>query len=299
LKAKEFIGIVPPLLSSFTKDGDIYEKGIREVVRYTLPFVHGYYPIGTYGCGPLMTSDERKKVLTIILEEVNGRVPVVPHVGHPGTNPSVELARHAKKAGAAGVGAISPYYAPHLPDDSLFHYFATLIDAVNEEEFPFFVYNNVHYSQNTVSPALLARLAANGLRGCKDSSFDIVNFFLYQDAVSSYSDFNVIVGTEAFFMGAFDAGAEGMICGLANAFPELLKKMYDAYKSGDRSAAMEMQRMILAVRALTKTAPTVPILHEILRMKGIDAGYSRSPLIEISDAAKQKIRSSLKTLNLL
>ena len=91
----------------------------------------------------------------------------------------------------------------------------------------------------------------------------------------------------------------GMICGLANAFPELLKKMYDAYKSGDRSAAMEMQRIILDVRALTKTAPTVPILHEILRMKGIDAGYSRSPLIEISDAAKQKIRSSLKTLNLL
>jgi dihydrodipicolinate synthase/N-acetylneuraminate lyase len=299
LKAKEFIGIIPPLLSSFTKDGEIYEKGIREVVRYTLPFVHGYYPIGTYGCGPLMSVEERKRVLAIILEEVNGRVPVVPHVGHPGTNPTIELGRHAKKAGAAGVGAISPYYAPHLPDENLFHYFAALIDSLNDEGFPVFVYNNSHYSQNAVSPKLLTRLAAHGLRGCKDSSFDIVNFFLFQDAVSSYPDFNVIVGTEAFFMGAFDAGATGMICGLANAFPELLKKMYDAYKSGGRDAAMEMQRLILNVRALTKAAPTVPILHEILRMKGIDAGYSRSPLIEIDDASKQKIRAGLKALKLL
>lgn len=299
MKAKEFIGIIPPLLSSFTKEGEIYEKGIREIVRYTLPLVHGYYPIGTYGCGPLMSCEERKRVLAIILEEVNGRVPVVPHVGHPGTNPTIELGRHAKKAGAAGVGAISPYYAPHLPDENLYHYFAALIDSINEEEFPVFVYNNSHYSQNSVSPKLLARLAAHGLRGCKDSSFDIVNFFLFQDAVSSYPDFNVIVGTEAFFMGAFDAGATGMICGLANAFPELLRKMYNAYQSGDREAAMILQRIILNVRALTKIAPTVPILHEILRMKGIDAGYSRSPLIQIDDASKQKIRSGLKALNLL
>ncbi|MGA2977863.1 MAG: dihydrodipicolinate synthase family protein [Spirochaetia bacterium] len=299
MKAKEFIGIIPPLLSSFTKDGEIYEKGLRELVRHTLPFVHGYYPIGTYGCGPMMSVDERKRVLAIILEEVNGRVPVVPHVGHPGTNPTIELGRHAKKAGAAGVGAISPYYAPHLPDENLYQYFAAMVDSLNEEEFPVFVYNNSHYSQNVISPKLLARLATHGLRGCKDSSFDIVNFFLFQNAVSSYPDFNVIVGTEAFFMGAFDAGATGMICGLANVFPELMKKMYDTYQSGDREAAMNMQRLILNVRDLTKTAPTVPILHEILRMKGIDAGYSRSPLIEIDDASRQKIRSGLKTLNLL
>lgn len=299
MKARRFIGIIPPLLSSFTPEGEIYEKGIRELVRYTLPFVHGYYPIGTYGCGPLMSVEERKRVLAIILDEVNGQVPVVAHVGHPGTRPTIELSLHAKKAGASGVGAISPYYAPHLPDENLYHYFADLVDAINEEEFPVFVYNNSHYSQNSVSPKLLMRLAEHGLRGCKDSSFDIVNFFLYQDAVSAYPDFNVIVGTEAFFMGAFDAGATGMICGLANAFPELIKEMYDAYQAGDRKRAMDVQRLVLKVRALTKTAPTVPILHEILGMKGIDAGYSRSPLVEIEEAARDKLRSGLKALRLL
>jgi dihydrodipicolinate synthase/N-acetylneuraminate lyase len=299
MKAIDFIGIIPPMLSSFTRDGDIYEKGLREIVRFTLPYVHGYYPIGTYGCGPLMSTHERQRVLELILDEVNGRVPVVAHVGHSGTQPTIELARHAKKTGAAGVGAIAPYYAPHLPEENLFQHYACLIDAVNEVEFPVFLYNNAHYSQNPVSPRLLARLAAYGLPGCKDSSFDIVNFFAYQAAVSDYPDFNLIVGTEAFFMAAFDAGARGMICGLGNAFPELLGKMYDAYQSGDREQAMEIQRFVLRIRGLTKSAPTVPILHEILRMRGVDAGYPRSPLIELDPTMKQKISTELKSFDLL
>ena len=97
MKAKEFYGIIPPLLSSFTKDGEIYEKGIRNLIKFSLPFVHGYYPIGTYGCGPLMSVDERKRVLEIILSEVNGRVPVVAHVGHPGTQPTLSLQNMRKR----------------------------------------------------------------------------------------------------------------------------------------------------------------------------------------------------------
>lgn len=299
MKAKEFRGIIPPLLSSFTRDGEIYEKGIRDIIRYTLPYVHGFYPIGTYGSGPLMSLEERNRVLSIVLEEVAGKVPVVAHVGHPGAQPAIELARFAKKAGAAGVGAISPYYAPSLPEENLYRYFAALIDAVDEEEFPFFVYNNAHYSQNAVSPRLLKRLAQHGLRGCKDSSFDIVNFFAYQDAVSGYPDFNLIVGTEAFFMAAYDAGASGMICGLANANPELIRRMYDTYQSGDRSKAMELQRLVLRLRSLVKIGPTVPILHEILRLKGIDAGYPRNPYIEVDETTRGRIRSGLKELDLL
>lgn len=299
MKAKEFLGIIPPMLSSFTKDGEIYEKGLREIVQFTLPHVHGFYPIGTYGCGPLMSVDERQRTLEIILDEVNGKVPVVAHVGHPGTNPTIALAQHAKKAGAAGVGAIAPYYAPHLPEENLFHHFTSLIDAVNEDEFPVFLYNNAHYSQNPVSPRLLARLAAYGLRGCKDSSFDIVNYFAYQDAVAPYPDFNLIVGTEAFFMAAYDAGARGMICGMANVFPEVLAKMHQAYLDDDREQAMELQRLVLRIRGIAKTGPTVPILHEILKMRGVDAGYSRSPLTEIEPAMREKITTDFKKLGLL
>lgn len=298
MKALEFTGIIPPVLSSFESDGKIYEKGIREIIKFTLPHVNGYYPIGTYGCGPLMSIEERKKALEIILDEVNGKVPVVAHVGTADTVTTVELAKHAKKAGAQGVGAICPYYSPHLPEDYLFSHFAALIDAVNEEEFPVYVYNNPHLSQNTVTPSLLKRLAEYGLRGLKDSSFDLVNFYFFQEAVKEYSDFNVIIGTEAIFAGAFDAGATGCVCGMANIYPELLAEIYEAHKAGNKEEVQRLQRLILEVRQITKLGPTVPIMHAILRARGIDAGYSRSPYKDINETLLQKVLGELKALKL-
>lgn len=299
MKAREYFGVIPPLLSSFDREGEVYEKGIREIVRFILPHVHGFYPIGTYGCGPLMNLEERKRVLEIILDEVGGQIPVVAHVGCPDTKSVIELALHAKDSGASGTGAISPYYSPGLSEEALFQHFRSILVAVNEEEFPFFVYNNQKMSQNTVSPRLLKRLADAGLRGVKDSSFDLVNFFFYQDAVKEYPDFQVIVGTEAIFMGAFEAGATGTVCGMGNIFPEIMRKMYDQFLSGDRDGAMETQRLILKIRNVTKAGPTVPIMHYILQERGIDAGYSRSPYIEISEEQKKIVSSSLKELGVL
>ena len=109
MKAKDFKGIIPPIQTSFTADGELNEQGIRNLIRFTLPHVHAYYPIGTYGVGPLMTMDDRKKALEIILDEVNGKVPVIAHVGCADTKSAIELAKHAKAAGASAVASISPY----------------------------------------------------------------------------------------------------------------------------------------------------------------------------------------------
>lgn len=299
MKAREYIGIIPPLLTTYAADGEVDEAALRRLLDFVVPHVHGLYPIGTYGTGPFMTVDERKRVLEVILEQVAGRIPVVAHVGAPSARIAVDLARHAKGAGAAGIGAISAFYSPGLPEENLYSYFAAMIDAVNEEGFPVFVYNNAHYSQNTITPALLARLAKLGLRGCKDSSFDLVNFYQYTDAVADYDDFNVIVGTEAFMVAAFDAGAIGTVCGIGNIFPELLREAYDVYQAGDRARAIELQRRILRVRKVIKAGPTVPIMHAILRMRGVDAGVSRAPLIPISDELAARVRGELEGMGLL
>ena len=299
MKARDYTGIIPPLLTPYTNDGEVDEAALRRLLDFVVPHVHGLYPVGTYGTGPFMTVEERKRVIAVILDHVAGRIPVVAHVGAPSARVVVELAKHAKESGAAGGGAISPFYSPGLPDDNLYAYFAALIDAVNEEEFPVFVYNNAHYSQNTITPTLLGRLAEHGLRGCKDSSFDLVNFYQYVDAVADYRDFNVIVGTEAFVVAAFDAGAIGTVCGIGNIFPELLREIYDTYEAGDREKSIELQRRILRVRKIIKAGPTVPIMHAILRMRGIDAGFSRTPLVPVSTTLEEQVREGLQKIGML
>jgi len=95
MKAK-ISGIIPPLLTAFDKNG--------------VDKVQGFYPCGTYGSGPLMNVEERKRVAEVVIDEVNGRVPVIMHVGGASTRSVVELAKHAEKAGATAVASVPPIY---------------------------------------------------------------------------------------------------------------------------------------------------------------------------------------------
>ncbi|MFH2075999.1 MAG: dihydrodipicolinate synthase family protein, partial [Pseudomonadota bacterium] len=68
---KRFEGIYPPVITSFTEDGDIYETGIRNVIRYLMrEGVHGLFINGSYGSCALMTIGERKRTAEIIHDEV-------------------------------------------------------------------------------------------------------------------------------------------------------------------------------------------------------------------------------------
>ena len=94
---KRFEGIYPPAITSFTEDGEIYEKGIRNVIRYLMSEgVHGFFINGSYGSCVLMTIEERKRVAEIIHDEVSGRLPIITHVGEASTRATIELAKHAE-----------------------------------------------------------------------------------------------------------------------------------------------------------------------------------------------------------
>jgi dihydrodipicolinate synthase/N-acetylneuraminate lyase len=100
-------------------------------------------------------------------------------------------------------------------------------------------------------------------------------------------------------MGAFEAGAKATVCGVGNIYPELLQKMYQSFIAGNKEEAMELQRLILKIRNITKYGPTVPIMYEILKMRGIDAGYPRLPYIDIDEELKERTKKGLQELGLL
>ena len=295
MKATEFKGIIPPIMTAFTEDGEIYEKGTREIVDFVVPHVHGLYPCGTYGSGPMMSISERKKTAEIIIDQTRGRVPIIVHVGTADTKNTVELARHAEKIGAKAVGAIVPYYNKYN-EDAIFIHFQKLINSV---KIPVFLYNNPSCSGNSISSNLLVRLAKEGIGGIKDSTFDIVNYYLSRIALKDYPEMNLMIGTEAVFVAAFDAGAQATVAGLANVYPDLTRKFYDVYQTGNRKEVMRFQEKILQVRQITKIGPTVPTCHAILKLRGIDSGYPRLPYTHISAEMEKLVKEALKKIDLL
>ena len=154
MKPKDFKGVIPPIMTAFTKEGAVYEEGTRAIVDFIVPHVQGLYPCGTYGSGPMMSLEERKRAAEIIIDQVNGRIPVIVHVGTADTRTTIELARHAQSIGAEAVGAIVPYYNK-FDENTIFTHFQMLIQSV---KIPVFLYDNPTCSGNKISTNLFTSL---------------------------------------------------------------------------------------------------------------------------------------------
>jgi len=296
MKPMDFRGIIPPMMTAFTKDGEIYEKGTREMVDFIVPHVQGLYPVGSYGSGPMMSIAERKRTAEIVIDQAKGRVPVIVHVGCSDTKNTVDLARHAESIGAAAVGAVTPYYNEYN-QESIYVHFKMLLDSVR---IPVFVYNNPKLSGNTLSMDTLKKLARDGIAGIKDSTFDIVNYYHTAMALKSeFPNLNLIIGTEAMLVATFDAGAQAAVTGLGNVYPDLIAELYRDYQSGNRSKLMETQMKVLRVRQITKFGLTVPTCHAVLELRGVDAGVPRLPFVPVSAEIKEKVKAALKDIDLL
>ena len=265
-------GIIPPLLTAFDKNGSFDEKAQREIVSFLVDKVQGFYPCGTYGSGPLMNVEERKRVAEVVIDEVNGRVPVIMHVGGASTRSVVELAKHAEKAGATAVASVPPiYYGFKEPEVE--RHFKALVEAVS---IPVFVYNNPKTTGVSVSAEFLNRLAQLGVQGVKDSSFDIMVFYNYLWKVKK-DGFIPVIGTEALIFPAVGMGAHASVSGLANAIPEPVVELFDAVKAGALDKARPLQKKVSAMRDIMHYAPTLPMIQAILRKRGVNAGYPRLP----------------------
>src|SRR5690606_710923 len=82
---------------------------------------------GSTGEGIYMSVAERKVVLETVIDQVNGRLPVIAHVGCVAAGDAAALARHAQEAGANGVASIIPPLYQNIR--SIHDYYAQLAKA--------------------------------------------------------------------------------------------------------------------------------------------------------------------------
>ena len=300
--AKRFEGIYPPVITSFTESGDIYEKGIRQVIGYLMSEgVHGFFINGSYGSCVLMTIEERKRVAEIIHDEVNGRLPIITHVGEAYTRATIELARHAEGLGSAAVAAVLPYYysgANAYDEGQIIRHYADIAGSVRV---PTFIYNNPRTSGYNLTPQVLARLVKVGVLGMKDSSgsFTLLGEF-NQAATQVNPDFACMSGSVGLLQPAFNIGLKGCIAGTANAFPELVVALYKALEAHDWEKSRELQTIVIAQRKIQAASGFRPAgCYTFLKLKGIDCGTVRRPWREPNEQETQYMKQEAIKLGLL
>ena len=280
------------MITPFKADGTLYEEGIRTLVKFLIEKgVSGLFICGTYGTGPAMTIEERKKTAEIVMDEAKGKVKIIVHVGSSNVDTIFELAKHAEDIGADAVASVPPFYYAY-DEETITNFFKELVSKV---KIPVFVYNNPARSGNPITVSLLKRLVDVGVMGIKDSSFDLVKFYEFLTNIDK-KDFEFIIGTESLLLPAYLAGSRGCISGQANAFPELNVKTFDLLKQGKYEEAAKMQLEIIRLREVLHLVPTYPGMFEALRLRGIDVGYPKPPFRRLTKEEIKTLEENLKKL---
>ena len=290
----KFYGIIPAVLTPMDQSGMVDTEALKQLVSYLRDGgVHGLQPLGSTGQGPLLTKEERKLVAKTVIDAASSSLPVMIHVGDATTHVTLELAKHAKDAGADAVACVTPYYY-NYDEEALLNHYRTLSEGI---DLPIFVYNIPRYTGFNVSVPLLKKLAKiPGIVGIKDSSRDLSQML---DIIAELGDgFTLLSGPDKFIFQALVSGAPGAISAVANVFPEICVAIYDSVKRGDFVKGRELQEKLNAARPYLEK-PLLAPLFEVLRLTGLKSGYTRLPLRPMTPEEKQKLEGGLRSLQLL
>lgn len=291
---KKMFGVVPPLVTAFKENGELDENAQEVIVNFLKERVYGLFVCGSYGSGPLMNVEERKKVFEVTAKEVNGKIPIIAHVGTTNLRDSIILGQHAEKYGADRVTAVPPYYYHHN-EESILCYFSELVKAV---KIPVYVYNNPKTVGYNINDQLILKLINIGVKGIKDSSFDIMMFSNYLRKTPE--DFDVVLGTEAMWLSAVALGAQAFIPGLGNAFPEICVDLFKTGINDDIVKCREIQKKVNALRDLMySVGSTVVAVYNMLEFRGIVKTYPRNPFIQMKPDEKNKFKNKLIEFGIL
>ena len=147
-----FTGIFPIVNTTFHDDGSLDLESQRRLVRFLVDAgAHGLGCFGNASEGYALTDEERRTLTRVILEEVDGAVPVIISSGHTGTDAAVGQSVEAQAAGADALMIMPPHFLK--PDgDGVYHYFAAISKAVS---IPIMVQDAPLMTQVPMGPDLL------------------------------------------------------------------------------------------------------------------------------------------------
>jgi 4-hydroxy-tetrahydrodipicolinate synthase len=239
---KPFGGIMPPLVTPLTEEGRLDEVGLRRLVEYVLAGgVHGVVVLGSSGETALLTPDVRRRALEVVLEAVQGRVPVVAGTGEPGTAMAAEWTREARQAGADAAIVVPPYYFVHDQEAVKRHF-----RAVREAgQLPVLAYHIPGLTKVPVQVETLLTLAAEStVCGVKDSGGDFSYFQRVVDGTRHLPDFVALQGYDQLIFASLAYGGDGAISVRAQITPAVVVALYESAVAGDWARARALQDMM-------------------------------------------------------
>lgn len=283
-------GIIPAMITPFTKSQEVNEQGIRILVHQLIESgVHGLFCLGTNGEFFSLTFDEKVQIARIIMDEAKGRVPVYVGAGCVSTAETIKLTEKLEELKVDAISVITPYFLSFTQKE-LYEHYRYIAESTH---LPIVMYNIPARTGNSLQPSTVAELSKiSNIVGIKDSSGSFDNILQYLD--STDSDFSVLAGTDSLILPTLMAGGKGAIAATANVLPETVVSIYENWKIENYNEAEAAQKQIRALRTAFGLGTLPSALKEAMNLTGFPAGPSRFPVESLSKPAQLKLENVIK-----
>ena len=291
---KPIQGVICPIVTPLKDNGDINPAMLKPLVDYLIDRgIAGIYPLGSTGEGPLFSAAERQAIAAATVEAVAGRVPVIIHTGAMTTRETIDLTCHARDIGADAASVITPWYFTHS-EAALEAHYRSVMEAV--PGFPVWLYNLPNFANNTLSAALVTRLARDydNCVGLKDSSGDLLAMLAVNHLQAGA--FNTAIGPDNLILAGLAMGLDCSVSGNSNHCPELLVGIHAAFHAGDLAQAQALQKQLIAASDIIGRAGWLTISKGILAHRGLPVGGVRPPMFRADDEAVRACIAQLTAL---
>jgi 4-hydroxy-tetrahydrodipicolinate synthase len=295
VKAK-ISGTGTALVTPFKKNGAVDEHALRELVNWQIKNkVEFLVPCGSTGESATMTRGERRRVIEIVLEQANGRVPIVAGTGTNSTADSIHMTKDAKQVGADTVLLVGPYY--NKPTQEGFYQHFKMI--AEECDVKVVLYNVPGRTGSNILPETTLRLAeeVKNIVAIKEASNNMEQ--IMQIIKHRPKDFSVLSGEDSFTLPIIASGGNGVISVVSNEVPKEFSDMVRFALAGNITKAQELHYKLFGLmRANFIESNPIPVKAALAMMGKIDE-YYRMPLVNMSKVNKDKLKKILKDLKLI
>jgi 4-hydroxy-tetrahydrodipicolinate synthase len=293
MQTTSWAGCHIPIITPFKDDLSVDETGLRKLVNYYIEEVgcDGLVPSGTTGESPTLDHQEHARVIEIVVEETNGRVPVMAGTGSNSTKEAIEMTKHAEGIGASASLQVCPYYNRPTQEGLLKHFEAIAMST----KLPLFIYNIPSRSARLIeAKTMIALSKIDNIIGMKDACGDMmITMDIMRATRNNKKKFYVLNGEDALTFPMLGLGGDGGILAVAHVLGKEYREMINLYRAGKINEAREIHFQTLpVVQALFIETNPVPV-KEALTMMGLPSGKLRLPLVALRPENRQVLRDTL------
>ncbi|EGO87360.1 N-acetylneuraminate lyase [Clostridium botulinum C str. Stockholm] len=283
-------GIFSALLVPYDENGNIKEEGLKQLVRYNIDIcgVDGLYVGGSTGENFMLSTDEKKRIFEIVKEEAKQEVKLIAQVGSINLKESVELGKFATNLGYDSLSAVTPFYYK-FDFEEIKNYYNTIIEATNNNmiiySIPFLTGVNITLNQ-------FGELFKNEkIIGVKFTQGD---FYLLERLRNEFPNKLIFSGFDEMLLPAVISGVDGAIGSTYNINGKRAKEIFRLAKEGKVKEAYEIQHITNDLIEGILSNGLYQTIKEILKVKGVDAGYCRQPMKRLTEEKLNLLKSLLK-----